>query len=46
MTSGRLIYSRDESARIDFEVVARKRYLDFKPMLDQYYREILKKMVS
>lgn len=46
VTFGRLIFSRDEAARVDFEVLARKRYFDFKPVLDNYYREILKSIAT
>jgi len=35
---GRLIFSRDEKARIDFEARSMSRYLDFKPYLDSYNR--------
>jgi uncharacterized protein len=44
LTYGRLIYSRDEAARVDFEVSARKRYFDFRPALQNYYHQALDKM--
>lgn len=44
LTYGRIIYSRDEAARVDFEVYARKRYFDFRPALRNYYQQALEKM--
>ena len=41
LTFGRLIYSIDEAARVDFETLARKRYFDFKPVLDEYRRHLI-----
>jgi len=46
VTFGRLIYSVDEAARVDFEVHARKRYFDFRPVLQDYYRKALTRMRS
>jgi predicted nucleotidyltransferase len=46
VTHGRLIYSRDEAARVDFEVYARKRYFDFKPAIQLYNRYALNRMRS
>lgn len=46
VTYGRLIYSKDEAARVDFEVCARKRYFDFKPTLKYYYQNALKQMLD
>lgn len=40
MKRGRLIYCRDHELRTDFEDVVIRDYLDFKPFLDQYYREV------
>lgn len=37
---GQLIYCRDDELRTDFEDVVIRDYLDFKPFLDQYYREV------
>lgn len=33
VTSGRLLYARDEDLRVAFEVRTRKRYFDFQPVL-------------
>lgn len=33
LTHGQLIYSNDETFRVDFEVLTRKRYFDFEPVL-------------
>ena len=44
LTYGRIIYSRDEAARVEFEVYARKRYFDFRPALRNYYQQALEKM--
>lgn len=38
VNQGRLIYSRNEIARVDFEVYVRMAYFDFLPAL-QHYRE-------
>jgi len=45
-TQGILIYSRDEEARVDFEVMAWKKYFDFKPILDRYYAEVRNRVKS
>lgn len=36
LTEGILVYSRDESARVDFEVLVRKKYFDFMPVILDY----------
>jgi hypothetical protein len=38
---GKIIFSSDEKKRIDFEVKAVLRYLDFKPLLEKYTKETL-----
>lgn len=35
---GRLLYSRDEESRIEFEMWTRKLYLDYKPTADMFRR--------
>lgn len=40
ISSGRVLYSEDEDFRTDFEDVVIRDYLDFKPVLDLYYREL------
>lgn len=37
---GRLIFSADEEKRTDFEDVVIRDYLDFKPVLDLYRKEV------
>lgn len=44
LTKGRLIYCRDDEARVDFEVLVRKLYFDFKPFLDEYYRQDMERV--
>ena len=42
LADGRLVYSRDEMSRIDFETKVRKAYFDFLPIIHAYqeaYRE-------
>jgi len=41
ISSGVVIYNRDDDARTDFEDRVIRDYLDFKPFLDQYDREAL-----
>jgi hypothetical protein len=36
---GKIIFSIDEKKRIDYEVKAVMRYLDFKPLLEKYTKE-------
>lgn len=38
--NGKVIFSSDEEFRTDFEDVTVRDYLDFKPVLDLYYREM------
>ncbi len=40
IAEGKLIYCADESIRIKFETTTIRDYLDFKPILDTYYRYI------
>ncbi|MBI5195540.1 MAG: nucleotidyltransferase domain-containing protein [Nitrospirae bacterium] len=40
ITSGDLIYSKDEAKRVSFEVMTRNLYFDFKPHADFYYQKI------
>lgn len=37
ISAGRLIYSRDEKARVEFEEKILRDFFDLKPMLDEYY---------
>jgi len=39
-SSAKVVYSEDEDFRTDFEDVVIRDYLDFKPVLDRYYREL------
>lgn len=41
---GRLLYERDQRARVDFEVRAGKIYDDLKPMYDFHTRDLLQKI--
>ncbi|MFP4031584.1 MAG: hypothetical protein ACLFTV_08495 [Desulfococcaceae bacterium] len=41
-----MIYGRNEEARVDFEVMAWKKYFDFKPILDRYYAEVWNRVKS
>jgi predicted nucleotidyltransferase len=41
--SGRLLYCRDELARVRFEVAARREYLDTKPLRDAQDRALLER---
>lgn len=38
--NGKVIYCTDEEFRTDFEDITVRDYLDFKPVLDRYYREM------
>lgn len=46
LTEGILIYSRDESARVDFEVGIRKRYFDFVPVIKNYNKSYMEAMLT
>jgi len=46
VTEGILIYSRNENARVDFEVGIRKRYFDFMPVLQNYNKAYIESIVS
>ena len=41
ITEGKLIYSRDEASRVDFETSVRKRHFDFLPALAAYQERYL-----
>jgi len=41
MTKGRVLYSRDEELRVDFEARTRSLYFDFLPHLRFYFRNIV-----
>jgi predicted nucleotidyltransferase len=38
--TGRCLYARNERERVQFETRVIMEYLDFKPVLDEYYREL------
>lgn len=40
ISHGQLIFSADDDKRTDFEDVVIRDYLDFKPFIDEYYREV------
>ncbi|MFW6284083.1 MAG: type VII toxin-antitoxin system MntA family adenylyltransferase antitoxin [Desulfosalsimonas sp.] len=44
ITEGLLLYCRDESERVEFEVQIRKKYFDFLPVIEQYHQEYLNKV--
>lgn len=44
LKEGRLIFSRDENSRIDFELKALNDYFDFKPYLEEYNKRTLNKL--
>jgi predicted nucleotidyltransferase len=41
---GRLVFERDQQARVEFEVWAGKVYADLKPMYDYHTRDLLQKI--
>lgn len=41
LTEGILIYSKDDSARVDFEVGMRKKYFDFLPVIKAYHKNFI-----
>ena len=41
LKEGKLIFSSDEKKRLDYEVRAIMRYLDWKPFLEKYTKEVL-----
>ncbi len=45
VTEGILLYSRDESFRIDFETNVRRAYFDFRPFIHRYHRAYLADVV-
>ena len=42
LTEGVLVYSRDESTRVEFEVQARKKFFDFMPVIHDYRKAYVK----
>jgi hypothetical protein len=44
LTQGRLVYSRDEAFRVDFEVLTRNRYFDFLPVIRQMQDALVKRV--
>lgn len=40
ISKGRVIYCTDDNFRTDFEDLVLRNYLDFKPFLDRYYRDL------
>lgn len=40
LRDGILVFERDKSARVRFEVLARSKYFDLKPILDRYRRTV------
>lgn len=42
--SGRCLYARSERSRVQFETRVIREYLDFKPVLDEYYRELRQRL--
>lgn len=40
ISEGKLLYSRDEKIRVNFEEQVIRDYFDLKPMLDEYYQNI------
>lgn len=46
ISTGKVIYCTDDEFRTDFEDVTVRDYLDFKPFLDMYYREMAESMLS
>jgi len=41
---GRCVFVRDEQERVNFEVRVMREYFDFKPVLDEYYRELFRRI--
>lgn len=46
ISTGKVIYCADEEFRTDFEDVTVRDYLDFKPFLDLYYREMIEDLLA
>ena len=46
LTEGILIYSRNEHARVGFEVGIRKRYFDFIPVIQNYNKAYIESSIS
>jgi len=43
---GELLYTKDETTRIDFETSARSKYLDMKPHIDEYHRRVKERLLQ
>lgn len=41
---GRLLFERDRRARVEFEVLSRRIYFDYKPVLDRQTRELFREI--
>ncbi len=39
VATGKVVYCTNDAFRTDFEDIAYRDYLDFKPFMDQYYRD-------
>lgn len=46
LTEGILIYSTDESARVEFEVLTRKKYFDFVPVINEYHKAYINSVLG
>lgn len=44
--NGKVIYCSNEDFRTDFEDITIRDYLDFKPVLDMYYREMAEELIE
>lgn len=44
--NGKIIYSSNEDFRTDFEEMTIRDYLDFKPVLEMYYREMAEELTA
>lgn len=44
--NGKIIYCSNEDFRTDFEDMTIRDYLDFKPVLDMYYREMAEELMA
>ena len=44
--NGKIIYCSNEDFRTDFEDMTVRDYLDFKPVLDMYYREMAEELMA
>jgi predicted nucleotidyltransferase len=46
ISNGKVIYCTNEEFRTDFESITVRDYLDFKPVLDMYYREMAEEIIK